>query len=56
MEKIITALKYSSYNRLKKLIAKILSPKKQPVLRPVLLHPVRNPPPGLPEQTRRPDR
>ena len=55
MEKMITAIMYATYSRLKKLMEKILSPKKQQVLQPVLLHPVRNPPPGLPEKTRRSD-
>ena len=52
---MVTAIIYSSYSRLKKLMEKILSPKKQQVLQPVLLHPVRNPPQGLPEKTRTSD-
>ena len=53
MEKFVTATMYSTYSRLKKLMEKILSPKKQQVLQPIVLHPVRNPPTGLQAQTRR---
>lgn len=56
MEKFVISIQHLFFRHLKKLMEKILSPKKQRVLQPLVLQPVRNPQHGLSEQMVRPDR